>query len=150
MQYVAEHLTDFKSIADIDPDENLPMEEYLAKIAQPHQSVGEYVLSAVCEVIKKSIRLYYNGSKPWVYTPVNYTDMDSDKNCINLLYGDVNSSNDGHYRALVCHRSEKEKDHYHPMDVPGKCTQSELTNENKEEFMSFSTSDSIKCKEHLN
>ena len=96
-----QHFTEFSSIAERDPNKNLPSEKYLDKIARPHQMVGDYLLDAATNVIQKSITLYCCGLKPQLYSPAGDADTDADKECICLLYGDASSANAGHYQASV-------------------------------------------------
>ena len=81
-QYMRQHFIEFSSIAEKDPDENLPFNKYQDKIAWPHQMVEDNVLGAVTNDIQKSIKLYYCGSKPQLYFPVGGANTNANREYI--------------------------------------------------------------------
>jgi len=87
----------------LDPDENLTFDNYLKKISNASQEVGELVLYALANVLKIPIAVYNGDHPPFVYSASHNTGNSSDLviDRINIIYKDsLNSSNHGHYMAL--------------------------------------------------
>ena len=102
IDYMRDNPEQFTQFGDLDPDEMLPFDKYLLKISRPTQEVGEFVLSAIANILMKGIRVYYGDGKSRVYFPhFCIGDNESSFNCINILYYDVLNSNSGHYMALT-------------------------------------------------
>ena len=103
IKYIKDHSDQFKEIVRVDPDENLPFEKYLAKIASPSALIGEYVLPVIATIVKKPVKVYYCQAAPRVYRPAELNDTSNKAvgDCVNILYCDIASTNAGHYKALV-------------------------------------------------
>jgi len=84
----------------LDPDENLPLDEYLVKISNPGQDVGEFVLRALSNVLQKSIKVYFAECAPRTYSPSD-SSISATTDYINIIYKGSSESNRGHYMALI-------------------------------------------------
>jgi hypothetical protein len=102
IDYLRANSSDFSQfqLVEGDPDERLSFSDYLHKISQPHQQVGEFALSAVANVLGKQINVYHANCPPRQYLPKGRDDLVAPSECVNVLYYDSNSSNNGHYMAL--------------------------------------------------
>ena len=59
VKYMSDHAAEFKEISSRDPDEDLSFDKYFEKIVLAHQMVGEYVLSAITNIMNKPVKVYY-------------------------------------------------------------------------------------------
>jgi hypothetical protein len=111
VDYMRDNPAEFTQFADQSLDEHLPFTDYLIKIAQSNQAVGELVLRAICNVLNKQINVYYGDLPPRSYVPKGKTNAAGHSlcqcsahtpcQCINILYYDMKLANNGHYMALV-------------------------------------------------
>jgi hypothetical protein len=72
-------------------------DDYLDKISNPCEEVGDFVLNAIANVLQKTINVYFADCPPRSYTP---NDLD-DGAGINIIFRDLLISNSGHYMALI-------------------------------------------------
>ena len=98
--FLQSHKTFFSEFFTLngDLDENLSFDDYLRKISNPFQEVGEVVLYALANVLNKCIRVYYAACEPRLYKPIDNFGALSH---VSIVYQDLSSSNNGHYMALV-------------------------------------------------
>jgi hypothetical protein len=101
VDYMRAHSIDFTDFLtdDSDPDEHLPFDAYLAKISRDDQEVGEFVISAIANVLRRQISVYFNDGPPRAYFPS--TEDEVQGQTINILFQDSMLMNSGHYLALV-------------------------------------------------
>lgn len=102
VEYMRANATDFKPFQLVvgDPDEHLSFDDYLRKISQPNQQVGEFALSAIANVLSKQINVYHANCPPRSYLPKGRVDTAIPSECVNVLFYDAASLNSGHYMAL--------------------------------------------------
>ena len=81
-----------------DPNKNLGFDEYLAKISNPTQDAGKFVLYVLASVLQKIIKVYFFNCNPREYLQIfGYDCLD----IINVIYSDLLSTNYVYYVALV-------------------------------------------------
>lgn len=103
VDYMRKNSADFMQFAK---DENLSFDEYLRVISDRNKMVGECALPAIANVLRKQINVYNGNSRRLFYvpkgihSPCECTYLTRCE-CINVLYHDINLSNEGHYMALV-------------------------------------------------
>ncbi len=106
VDYMRDNSEVFLDYCVLDPDEKLSFDDYLIKISNPIQQVGEFVLNAISNILLKEIRVYYGDCPPRTYTPSYIVDPSvTEVKHIHILFSDLLASNNGHYSALVSRES---------------------------------------------